>query len=134
LRPNTSLEPLIHTYLANSAGASPYYSFLDIIIRIVVGLLIVSEDQDYCIPDVLTKHKAKFAEGKNMKYVEKAKRNGKYGWTIGEQLESVPHFRRPHLGFRHTGVGRTIKKLVPIKGAIVNRNKINLPQGYQDEL
>lgn len=134
LRANVSLEKVIHTYIANSDKASPYYSFLDVIIRIVVGLLLVAEDQDYCIPDVLTKHKAKFAEEKDIKYVEKAKRNGKFGWTIGEQLETIPHFRRPHFGFRYTGTGRTIKKLVPIKGAIVNRNKINLPQGYQDEL
>lgn len=134
LRDGVSLEEVIKTYLASSDEAAPYYKFLDVIIRVVVGLLLLAEDKDYCIPDVLTKHKAKYAENQDEKYITKAIRNGKYGWTVGENLESVPHFRRPHFGFRYTGTGRSIRKLVPIKGAIVNRQKIQLPQGYQDEL
>lgn len=128
------LDEVIVKYIANSRDSSPYYKFLDPIIRLVVGLLVLAGDPEFCVPDVLGKHKAKFAETKDPKYIDKAKRNGKYGWTIGEHLESIPHIRRPHFAIRHTGVGRSVPKLVPIKGSIVNRSKINLPQGYQDEL
>lgn len=128
------LENIITTYIAKNDETTPYYHFLDPIIRLVVGLLVLASDPEYCIPDVLSKHKAQYANTKDPKFIDKAKRNGKFGWTIGENLEAVPHIRRPHFAIRHTGAGRSVPKLVPIKGSIVNRQKLSLPQGYQDEL
>lgn len=146
------LEDIINKYIANSETATSwvsnkathlrpeqvelnkYYHFLDPILRIAIGLLVLANDPEFCVPDVLSKHKAQFSVSKDPKYIDKAKRNGKFGWTVGESLESIPHIRRPHFGIRYTGIGKSIPKLVPIKGSIVNRNKIQLPQGYQDEL
>jgi hypothetical protein len=66
--------------------------------------------------------------------VEKAAKRGVVGWSIGEQYEAIPHFRRPHLGLRWTEKGRKTPRIVPIKGSIVHRSKAtDVPTGYLTE-
>ena len=61
---------------------------------------------------------------RDQKYVSKAERRGVLGWDIGKRVEVMPHYRRPYFGLRWTGEGRTVAKIVPIKGAIIHREAI----------
>ena len=64
-------------------------------------------------------------------YIEKARKRGIVGWSIGKQYETCPHYRRPHFGIRHTGKGGAIPRIVPIKGAVVHNKKLTtVPTGY----
>ena len=56
--------------------------------------------------------------------------------TSGKDFERTvsPHMRVPHFAIRWTGKGRTKPKLVPVKGSLVNREKIlPIPTGYLDK-
>ena len=66
--------------------------------------------------------------------VDRAIRNGRNGWTLGEHLEVSPHTRRPHFAIRWTGLGKTVPKLRPIKGCVVKSSRLYpIPTGYMDE-
>lgn len=106
-------------------------SVLNRALQAAITTKILASDPEFIKPDVLAADREKFDATGDMKYVEKAKRRGVVGWRIGESFESIPHFRRPHLGLRHTGPGRTVPKIVPIKGAVVHRQKMTqVPTGY----
>jgi len=61
------------------------------------------------------------------------KRKG-LGWTLGREMDQTPHFRRPHWGIRWCGPGGKEPKLRPIKGAVVQRDKIeSVPTGFADK-
>lgn len=115
-----TIEECIDEYIS----ISDYADILSVSLRCAIGVLLVSSDPDYTIPEVLSKHKARYAETKDQSLIDKAKRNGKFGWTVGENIETVAHVRIPHFAIRHTGPGGKIPKLVPIKGSIVNRSKL----------
>lgn len=99
------------------------------ILRYVIGTILLASDADneLILPEVLSKHELKFEETGDLALVDKAKRNGKYGWSIGKELEreveTNTHFRVPHFAIRHTGPNGSIPLLRPIKGSIVNRKK-----------
>lgn len=99
--------------------------------KILLTVLLLGHDPSIVKPDVLADDRKRFDETGDQKYVEKAKRRGIVGWRIGEEYESIPHYRRPHFGLRHTGPGRTVPRIVPIKGAVVHRDKLTrVPTGY----
>jgi hypothetical protein len=107
-------------------------------VRLVVALTLVAENTEFVRPDVLSDDAAIYAKTLDPKYVDKAIRRGKRGWTIGKQLEEdrtrSPHIRLPHFGIRWKGTGRTRAELVPIKGSVVNRLNLNkVPTGYLDD-
>lgn len=100
-------------------------------LKCALTTLLLRNDPDFVKPEVLVRDQDKFERTGDPRYIEKAKRYGIVGWRIGEAFESIPHYRRPHLGLRHTGPGRTVPKIVPIKGAIVHRQKMTrVPTGY----
>jgi hypothetical protein len=67
------------------------------------------------------------------KLVEKAKRRGKFGFSLGKNIEVVPHIRRPHPALVWTGVGRSIPKIIMRAGSVVHRDKISqIPTGYDE--
>lgn len=96
-----------------------------------VAMKLLHNDIDFCEREILSKDQMKGKPVTDI-LVNKAKRRGVVGWSLGKRMETIPHSRRPHLGVRWTGKGKTIPKLVPIKGCIVKRKKLTeVPQGYQ---
>ena len=101
--------------------------------RIVLGVMMLAADPDYIKPVLL-----KADEGKTTPIEERiarAKNRGVYGFTIGEEIERCPHFRRPHFAIRWTGKGSEIPKLVPVKGAIVGKKEMTtVPTGFEGNI
>lgn len=101
-------------------------------VKLVLTLCLLGNDPELISPDVLSKDRNEFERSGDQKYVEKAIRKGKRGWVVGAGWEVMPHYRRPHLGLRWTGEGRTVPKIVPISGAVVKRHKVvDVPAGFQ---
>jgi hypothetical protein len=108
---------------------------IDSAVRVVLSLCMLGMDSNLLSPDVLSKDLAKYKRTLDASLVAKAHRRGKIGWHVGRDIEVSPHFRRPHFGIRWTGKGRAIPKLVPIKGSVINRSKVEtVPTGYLGEL
>ena len=105
----------------------------DAVIRVVVGICLMTGDDSLISPDVLSDDRIKYEDTGDEKYVAKAHRRGKVGWLVGRHVEVDPHYRRPHFGLRWTGHGRQTPRIVPIKGCIVHRRKLlDVPSGYED--
>jgi hypothetical protein len=84
-------------------------------------------------PDVLSKDRDKFDRTGDEKCVEKAHRRGQVGWDVGRHVEVAPHYRRPHLMLAWTGAGRAVPKIVPRRGTIVPRSKVEVvPSGWEE--
>jgi len=105
--------------------------FGDVALRIALSLLLLADDPSIIEPDVLSKDERKYEQTKDQKFIKKAHRRGKVGWHIGKTFDAMPHYRRPHLALRHTGKGRMIPQIVPVKGSVVHRQKMTtVPTGY----
>ncbi|HUY93003.1 MAG TPA: hypothetical protein VMV10_30010 [Pirellulales bacterium] len=103
-------------------------------IKLVCCLCLLRGDPDVIEPDVLVDDQDKYEQTGDQRYVEKAHRRGKVGWTVGKQIEKAPHWRRPHFALFWTGKGRTIPKIGLRKGAIVKRAVVGeIPTGYLDD-
>lgn len=103
-------------------------------IRIVLSLAMMCDDPEIVQPIVLNADRGKYEQTGDGKYVEKAIRRGVHGWTVGRDIEFVPHVRRPHFGIRWMGHGdKKTPKIRPIKGSIVHREKVlEIPTGYAE--
>lgn len=104
------------------------------VMRICFSILLMSRDTDFIKPDVLSADQRVFDETNDellkQKLLAKAAKRGIVGWTVGESYELIPTLRRPHLGLRWTGQGKTVPKIVPIKGSVVHRHKaVSVPTG-----
>lgn len=105
------------------------------LVRCIAGLSLLGKDSELIEPDVLDKDRARWEESHDPKYIDKAHRRGKKGWTIGAKLETTPHIRRPHFGIRWTEKGRSVPKLVRISGSVVMRKVLGeVPTGYLGDL
>ena len=102
--------------------------------RLAMGICLLGNDSEFIQPEVLTADQIKFGTSRDMKLVEKAKKRGKYGWTVGRDIECLPHIRRPHFAVRWTGKGGAVPKVVPVKGSVVKRKSMtDVPTGYMDD-
>jgi hypothetical protein len=104
-------------------------------LRIALTVILLADDPSIITPDVLSadrdRYESETDEAWKQRAVDRAKRRGIVGWNIGADYEVCPHYRRPHFGIRHTGKGRTIPRIVPIKGAVVHRSRLTeVPTGY----
>jgi hypothetical protein len=104
------------------------------ITHIVVTCLLLENDPQIIHPDVLTDDVDKWKETLDPKYVEKAKRRGKFGWVIGRDMEVMPHIRSWTFALYWTGKGRT-KPIVRFRsGCIVHKQLVEkIPTGYETE-
>jgi hypothetical protein len=99
-------------------------------LKILVGALML--DDEFIERDMNEKEKR---NNKPLKYFQKI---GKFGWNVGanvekEKREMGAHFRSPHLAVRWCGQGRTEKRIVRVRGTIVNRKKLtDIPTGYEE--
>ena len=100
-------------------------------IRLCCSLCLLENDPEVIFPDVLADDRAKFEQTGDQKYVEKAKRRGKFGWEVGRHIEVIPHYRRPHMALVWTGRGRAMPRIVPRRGSVVHREVVGkVPSGF----
>ncbi len=65
----------------------------------------------------------------------RARRRGKLGWNVGQRIEVMPHYRRPHPALVWTGHGRTVPRIVLRKGSVVHRDVLaRVPTGFVGEV
>jgi hypothetical protein len=100
-------------------------------VRLCCSLCLLENDPSVIEPDVLSKDRSKFEQTGDQKFVSKAHRRGKVGWNVGRQVEVAPHYRRPHMALVWTGRGRAVPKIVPRRGSVVHRAKVEkVPSGF----
>lgn len=102
--------------------------------RIALTVCMLRDDPDIITPDILVEDERRYEKASDewkRKAEKRARKRGKIGWNIGKEMETVPHFRRPHLAIRHTGPNRTVPKVVRVKACTVHRDKLTkVPTGY----
>lgn len=125
-----------------------------IFIKIIFGVLSIGENPDIVKPVVLKADERKYQLTGDMKYVEKAKRRGVFGFDVGEDIPTkaqikkmveenelaiqqgrkATHYRCAHLCLVHTGKGGALSKFIVRKGCLVNKDLlIKIPQGFYEE-
>jgi hypothetical protein len=101
-----------------------------LVARIGLGVMLLAADPEFIKPVLL-----KCDQGRKIdleKLTKRAHQRGLIGYEIGADMEVSPHFRRPHFAIRWTGKGSEIPKLVPVKGAIIHKSKMQeIPTGYE---
>lgn len=101
-------------------------------VRLCCSLCLLENDPSVIEPDVLSKDRDRYESTGDQKYVDKAHRRGKVGWNVGRHIEVAPHYRRPHMALVWTGRGRAVPKIVPRRGTIVHRSKVEtVPSGFE---
>ena len=122
------------------------------IMQIAFGVCMIPQsDTDLIQPLVLNRDKDKFASTGDIKFIERARRNGVHGWEIGrdiptpEEMKTLrqqqgepgrksPHWRMGHFAIRHTGEGRSVPVVRWIKETFVNKDLWKeIPHGYYDD-
>jgi hypothetical protein len=120
-----------------------------VVLQIVFGVCMIPHTEtDLIKPLVLNRDKEKFAATGDVKFIDRAKRNGVHGWEIGrdiptqEEMEILrqqhgepgrksPHWRMGHFAIRHTGEGRSIPVIRWIKETFINKDLWKeVPTGY----
>ena len=100
-------------------------------VRLCCSLCLLENDPSVIEPDVLSKDRVRFEASGDQKYIDKAHRRGKVGWNVGRQIEVALHYRRPHMMLAWTGSGRAVPKVVPRRGSVVHREKVEkVPSGF----
>ena len=106
-------------------------SLIDDCVRLCCTLCLLENDPEIISPDVLADDRAKFDQTGDRRYVEKARRRGKFGWDVGRRIEVMPHYRRPHMALVWTGRGRAVPRVVPRRGSVVHREVVEkVPSGF----
>lgn len=115
--------------------------------RLALGVALLDQDPELIVPAVLNVDQDKLdntIDPERLAFlVDRAKRRGVVGWTVGECTEDdvehegrevSSHFRRTHYGFRWVGKGRERLRLTKIKGSVIHREKLTeVPTGYLDK-
>ena len=144
----------VHQSILNGLQDNPEIerNLLTQIMQIALGVcMIPHSDTDLLKPLVLNRDKEKFAATGDVKFVDRAKRNGVHGWELGrdiptpEEMETLrqqhgepgrksPHWRMGHFAIRHTGEGRSVPVIRWINETFVNKDLWNkVPHGYHDD-
>ncbi len=106
--------------------------------RVGLTVLLLANDPSIIQPDVLADDRQRFDASNDpafrQRLIDKARKRGVVGWRIGEQYETIPHYRRPHPALYHVGKGRHDQRIVFRAGSIVHRQKLTeVPTGYLTE-
>lgn len=128
-RPPTTIQQRLDDFKAINK------EIMVISIRIALTVLMLADDPEIITPDVLADNQNRYDketdEGWKRGAESRAKNRGVFGWSIGKNIEVAPHIRRPYWAIRHTGPGKKIPKIVPVKGCKVNWDKLTtIPTGY----
>ncbi len=103
------------------------------ILSLAVGVSLLSKDPRFTEPILLNRDKDKQfrTDAERDLAVDRARRRGVNGMTIGKDIEVSPHIRRPHFGIRWTGPGAAVPRLVPVNGCLVMKSRLlPIPTGY----
>lgn len=105
------------------------------LVSLAVGVSLLANDERFAEPILLKRDQDRTLDSDGVnRAIERARNRGLFGFSIGKGLEVSPHMRVPHFAIRWTGKGAEIPRLVPVKGCVVNRNKLfPIPTGYIDE-
>jgi hypothetical protein len=119
----------------NDACGAAGLSLVTPCIQLVVAVCLLAADPSFIQADVLASDRRRFDESSDpserARLIAKAEKRGVVGWRIGEAYETVPHYRRPHFALFHTGKGRTVPRILPVKGCIVHRDHLAaVPTGH----
>ena len=131
--PGKTLEESFQESAANTQSyiiSGNFYSeeYLPLVLnslRLCAMLCLLAEDIDVIAPDVLADDRRKYEASGDPKYVDRAHRRGKVGWNVGQQIEVMPHYRRPHPALVWTGHGRAVPRIVMRKGSVVHREVLH---------
>jgi hypothetical protein len=101
-------------------------------VRLLCTICLIGDSPELIQPEVLNADEHKLTGQHCIEaLVAKARRRGKYGFTIGKDIEVMPHYRRPHLALVWYGKGKKKSKIIPRKGSIVHRAAVEkIPTGY----
>jgi len=103
-------------------------------VRLVCTICLIGDDPSIIEPEVLSKDRHRVDQSNIENLVEKARRRGKLGWSLGRSIETIPHYRRPHPALVWTGVGRKVPKIIMRAGSVVHRDAVAaVPTGYGDD-
>lgn len=105
--------------------------------RIALTVCMLEHDPDIITPEILSKDEERY-QGETDEWKrraeERARKRGKVGWSIGKEFQkriNSPHYTNPHLRLAHTGPGRSIPKIVEVKGYWTGKDKLTtVPTGY----
>lgn len=111
---------------------------LNEIVKIVIAVALMNEDEDFFTPDVLGKDRAVYGSAdpeRRKVIVERARRRGKFGWDVGKELHQTPHVVPPYFAVRWMGAkkGKPGSQAVlrPISGYVTHKKLItDVPTGY----
>lgn len=106
-------------------------------VRLALTICLIDDNAEFLEQQALNKDEAKLNAAKTdeerARLFDKAKRRGKWGFSLGKSIEVIPHYRRPHPCVVWTGKGRTIPKIVSRKGSFIHRNKLEqIPTGFEE--
>ncbi len=136
LHPDFTLNENLHRANLVRHGENTLQHTIDVAFALVIAICLLDEGSGLIAPEVLTDDQAKYEAAnaeERARLVDKARRRGRVGWMVGADVEVSPHLRRPHFGIRWTEKGRSVPKIVPIKGCVVKRKAIGeVPTGYLD--
>jgi len=109
------------------------FALLKRVFTVGIGICLIGNDPEIVEQQVLSKDLAKLTDANREQLINKAVRRGKFGFSLGKELEKIPHLRRPHPCWVAYGPGRKLRKLKLRKGSIVHREKIEkMPTGLLD--
>lgn len=131
----TDVFDLLKTHDSANEGIIYPDDFIVNCAKLICTVCLMSGDEDVIQPEVLSADETKYEKTKDSKYVEKAIKRGKCGWSVGKNIEISPHIRAScPAALYWTGVGKKIPKVRFRKGCIVHKKKISeLPTGYLNE-
>lgn len=102
--------------------------------KIVATICLLRGNPELIEPEPLAADKAKWEATHDPALLEKAARRGKVEFSVGKRIEVTAGFRHPHFAIRWMGHRPNLEPILrPVKGCIVNRDKImKVPTGYLD--
>ena len=102
--------------------------------KLICTLCLMSNDEFIVEPEVLSIDEDKYEKTKDPKYITKAINRGKYGWSVGKNIEIAPHIRAAcPAALYWTGAGKKIPKIRFRRGCVVHKKRLHeIPTGYFD--
>lgn len=101
--------------------------------KIIGTICLIGSDPDLIEPQILTNDLPKLNNHNINSLIDKAKRRGKFGFSLGKKLESIPHTRRPHMYWQAYGPKHSLRRYRTRKGSVIHKDKItNVPTGFEE--